>query len=269
MDFLFRLLRTLFGIYAMLVFLVTLLAVTPMYVLVFLAFPRKKAPHIAHALSRIWAGALHTFFILPPDIRNKHYIDPRKTYVFVANHRSQLDIPTYALACRNTFRFLAKAELTKIPLMGFIIRKLYLTVNRADRTDRNRSIEVMKRSLDEGISVFLCPEGTRNRHDDPPLLDFRDGAFRLAVLSKTPIAVLTVLNTGEKLSPNRPIELAPGAIHAIWDEPIDTTNMTVEDVPALKERVREMMMGHLSRWRGAGGAGAGAPNPGLKSGVGH
>jgi 1-acyl-sn-glycerol-3-phosphate acyltransferase len=147
-------------------------------------------------------------------------------------------------------RFLAKAELTKIPLLGFIIRKLYMTVNRDDRADRNRSIEIMRRSLDENISVFLCPEGTRNRHDDPPLLDFRDGAFRLAILTKTPLAVLTLLNTGEKLSPLRPIELAPGTLHAIWDEPIDTSKMTIDDVPALKEKVRQMMIGHLMGYRG-------------------
>lgn len=245
-----RFLRALFGIYASLFFIVTLLVVTPLYVLIFLSFG-KRAPHIAHGLSRAWAIVLYTFFFLPVRVKNRHFIDPKKTYVFVANHRSQLDIPTYALSCKNTFRFLAKAELTKIPLMGFIINKLYISVNRTDRADRNRSIEVMKRSLDEGISVFLCPEGTRNRKDEPILLDFRDGAFRLAIHTKTPLAVLTVLNSGEKLSPNRPVELAPGTIHAVWDEPIDTSKMTMDDLPALKERVRKMMEVHIREYRNA------------------
>ena len=245
-----RILKSLFGIYAMLIFIALLLIVTPVYFFVFLFLPEKKSPRIAHRyVSRTWAYLLHFFFIVPLKVKNRGYIDPEKVYVFVANHQSQLDIPSYAAACKNTFRFLAKAELTKIPLMGFIIRKLYLTVDRKDRGDRNRSIEVMKKTLDAGISVFLCPEGTRNRKTDPPLLEFRDGAFRLAILTQTPIAVLTLLNTGEKLSPNRPVEFTPGPIYAIWDKPIETKGMTADDLPALKEKVRAMMIAHLEEFR--------------------
>ncbi len=245
-----RFFKSLFGIYAALFFIATLLITTPLYFFVFLFLSDKKAPHIAHKIiSRSWARALTWGFFTPMRIKNSAYIHQDKAYVMIANHRSQLDIPLYALASKNTLRFLAKAELTKIPLLGFIIRKLYMTVNRTDRNDRNRSIEIMRRSLDENISVFLCPEGTRNRFDEPPLLDFRDGAFRLAIITKTPLAVLTLLNTGEKLSPVRPMEFTPGPLYAVWDEPIDTSNLTLEDVPALKEKVRQIMIAHLSEFR--------------------
>ncbi len=245
-----RFFKALFGIYAFLIFITTLLLVTPIYIFIFLAYSETKSPHIAHrVISRSWARVLTWVFFTPAKIINTELIDPKKTYVFVASHRSQLDIPLYALSNKNTIRFLAKAELTKIPLLGFIIKKLYLSVNRADRADRNRSFEIMRNSLNQEISVFLCPEGTRNRHEDPPLLDFRDGAFRLAILTKTPIAALTVLNTGEKLSPNHAIELAPGTLYAIWDEPIETSHMTLEDLPALKEKVREQMISHLMKWK--------------------
>lgn len=244
------LLRSLFGIYALLIFVVTLLIASVAYSVIFLFFPKGRAPHLAHRLiSRNWAAVLHTIFFIPVTVKNRDYIDEEKKYVFVANHQSQLDIPLYALACRNTFRFLAKAELTKIPLMGFIIKNLYIAVDRSDRSDRHRSLEVMKASLDEGISVFLCPEGTRNRHKDPPLLPFKDGAFRLAIATQTPIAVLTVLNTGDKLSPLHPIALSPGRLYAIWDQPIETSGMTMEDLPLLKEKVRSMMEAHLSGFR--------------------
>lgn len=244
-----RTLRVLFGIYALLLFPVTLVVMTLLYVIIFTCVPKKKAPFVAHRLSRVWARLLMIIFFLPTRIRNKQFIDPEKTYVFVGNHQSQLDIPLYALACSNTFRFLAKAELTKIPLMGFIIRKLYLSVNRADRADRNKSIEVMRRSLEEGISVFLCPEGTRNKNEEPPLLEFRDGAFRLAVATQTPIAPLVVLNTGRKLSPRQPIALAPGTLYAVWLEPIETKGMKMEDVPQLKERVMQEMIAELRKFR--------------------
>jgi 1-acyl-sn-glycerol-3-phosphate acyltransferase len=245
-----RILKSLFGIYAAIIFAVTMILAFLCYIFVFLVFPKKKSPHIAHQfISRSWARVLSWFYFTPEKIRNKNFIDPEKTYVFVANHRSFIDVPVYALAAKNTLRFLAKAELTKIPLMGFIINRLYMSVNREDRADRSRSLEIMKQSLDQGISVFLCPEGTRNKKLDPPLLDFRDGAFRLAILTKTPLAALTLLNTGERLSPNHPLEFTPGKIHGVWDEPIDTSNMTMEDLPMLKEKVRQQMIAHLAEWR--------------------
>lgn len=244
-----RFLRVLFGIYALLIFPGTLIIAAIVYALIFLLFSGKRASHIAHGFSRAWARTLMIFFCMPTRIRNKHFIDQERTYVFVANHQSQIDVPLYALSCKNTFRFLAKAELTKIPLMGFIIRKLYLSVNRTDRADRNKSIEIMRKSLEEGISVFLCPEGTRNKQEDPALLDFRDGAFRLAIATQTPIAALTVLNTGRKLSPLHPIALAPGTVYAVWDEPIETKGMTMDDLAALKERVMHNMVCHLQEYR--------------------
>ena len=163
-----------FGIYAALIFIFTLLICSAAYALVFLFASKKSAPHIAHkGISRPWATMLQVLFFSPMKVKNRHLIDRDATYVFIANHQSQLDIPFYAVACANTFRFLAKAELTKLPLMGFIIRNLYIAVDRKDRADRHRSLEIMKASLDDNISVFLCPEGTRNKNEDPPLLEFQ------------------------------------------------------------------------------------------------
>lgn len=242
--------RVIFGIYAVLIFAVTMLLAGLYIVLVFSLVP-KKAPQLAHAGNRVWAQTLLLFFFIRVTIRNKHLVDPKKTYIFISNHQSQLDIPIFARSCSNTFRFLAKAELTKIPLLGYLIKKMYITVDRKDRKDRNRSIEVMKASLDANISVFLCPEGTRNRETEPPLLEFRDGAFRLAVLTQTPIAVLLLYNTGPLLHPKRPVELAPGFVEAEWLRVIDTTGMTIDDVPALKDKVYAEMTDALRAWRNA------------------
>jgi 1-acyl-sn-glycerol-3-phosphate acyltransferase len=243
--FLIRILRFLYGMLAALCFSLSLLIIVPCFFFVFSFYPEKKAPHIAHRyISRRWAKLFYILFFIRVKIKGEEFIDEKKTYVFVANHVSQLDVPAYAIACKNTIRFLAKAELTRIPLMGYIIRKLYLSVDRSDKEARYRSMMNLRKSLEEGISVFICPEGTRNRTSEP-LLDFKDGAFRLAVEAQIPVAVLTVMDSQKLLSPLRPVELAPGTIHAIWDKPIDTTGMTEADLPALKEKVRALMIAHL------------------------
>ncbi len=240
-----RALRFLFGIYAALIFIITMLIVVIAYIFIFSFAPKKKAPHWAHRyVSYNWARSLFIFFLVRWKIKNLDYINPKENYVFVANHRSMLDIPAYALACKNTFRFLSKAELTKIPVLGFIIRNLYITVDRKNKNDRVRSMEAMLKSLKDGVSIFICPEGTRNTTKNP-LLDFRDGAFRIAIEAQVPIAVLTVRNADRLLSPLRPIELRPGTVELIWSKPIPTKGMTMNDIDRLKNMAREQMIANL------------------------
>lgn len=235
-----KLLRTLFGCYAAVVFGITLLIVFPLYILIFSLGGRNKAPRLAHSVSRLWALILFRLFLIRYEIINSHLVDKHQTYVFVANHRSMLDIPLYARSCTNTFRFLSKAELTRIPLLGYVIKRLYITVKRGNKQDSHRSIEVMRKSIDEHISVFLCPEGTRNTTQQV-LLPFKDGAFRLAIATQTPLAVLTVIHTDNLLSPLAPLSLKPGKIIAEWSTPINTQGMTENDVESLKQKAADLM----------------------------
>lgn len=105
----------------------------------------------------------------------------------------------------------------------------------------------MKDSLvREHISVVLFPEGTRNR-TEAPLLDFKDGAFRLAIDAQLPVAVLTILNSGDFAPANKFMQLRPGTLKASWSKPIETKGMTLDDVPRLKEEVRKRLLEGLQK----------------------
>jgi 1-acyl-sn-glycerol-3-phosphate acyltransferase len=236
-----------FFIYGFLVLIPAFILLFTLYFIVFSLAPKKQAPHIAHRyVSHISASLLFLLFFIRLKIKHKDYIDPKQTYVFISNHQSQLDIPAFALSCKNTFRFLAKAELMKVPVIGYVIKRLYISVDRGDKNDRARSMENMMASLRENISVFICVEGTRNK-TDKPLLDFKDGAFRLAIEAQVPLAVLTVKDSAELLPAKRNFELLPGTLHAEWSKPIETKGMTMEDLPALKEKARNLMMEVLKK----------------------
>jgi 1-acyl-sn-glycerol-3-phosphate acyltransferase len=240
-----RIFRFLFFIYAILLLIPAFLVFFIMYYLVFTFVPAHRAPHVAHRLvSRTGATVLFLLFFIRVKIGRREMIDPSRAYVFASNHQSQLDIPAFALSCRNTFRFLAKAELMRVPVLGYVIRKLYISVNRSDKKDRSRSMDAMMASLREGISVFICVEGTRNR-TDKPLLEFKDGAFRLAIESGLPLAVFTVIDSRRLLNPNRPFELSPGVLHAEWSAVIETNGMTTDDIPRLKALARDAMLTSL------------------------
>src|SRR5438093_5690921 len=99
MNLISRLLKTLFGFYGICAFAVFLLIVPFCYFFVFLFFPKEKAYPVAHKyISRPWArGTLMVFFIRLK-VKNSNFIDPKRTYVFISNHQSQLDIPSFACA---------------------------------------------------------------------------------------------------------------------------------------------------------------------------
>jgi 1-acyl-sn-glycerol-3-phosphate acyltransferase len=241
-----RIFKALFATYAVLVAIISCIIVIPAYLIIFNFFPKTIAPYTAHKLSRSWAKFLFTFFFIRVDVKGKEKIKPEQAYIFVCNHRSQLDIPLFARACTNTFRFLSKIEVTRIPVFGYVVKKLYITVDRKKRNDRAVSFDKMKHSLlQEKISVILFPEGTRNRSQEP-LLNFKDGAFRLAIETQLPIAVLTIFNTADFL-PADAFAMKPGTVRAAWDEPIETKGLTVQDIPMLKEKVRNILLRNLDQ----------------------
>jgi len=105
---------------------------------------------------------------------------------------------------------------------------------------------LMRIAVDQGASIYFFPEGTRNK---PPktLLEFHDGAFRLAIEKQLPLAILTILNAHEIMPAHRWV-LTPGTIHATWSPPIETAGMTLEDLPHFKQQVRTIMITEIENF---------------------
>jgi 1-acyl-sn-glycerol-3-phosphate acyltransferase len=229
-----------FGVFACVLGSLSLLVVTPIYLIIF-AIGGEKADKTAHKLSRIWASYVLLCYGVRLKVHDKNLIKPHETYVFISNHRSHIDIPVCARATTNTFKFLAKDELVKIPLLGYIIKKLYITVRRQSIRDKVLAIKKMEAELEKGISIWLYPEGTRNTTEEP-MTDFQDGAFTVAVNTGKPLAVLTIYDTAKILKPGGIWNARAGTVNAWWAEPIETKGLTRKDIPALKEKVREVML---------------------------
>lgn len=166
------------------------------------------------------------------------------TYVVVANHRSQVDIIAGASALPFPVRFLSKAEVKYIPFFGFMVKMLAIIVDRKSKESREKSYRYMVAALHKGESLFIYPEGTRNRTDQP-LKEFKDGAFKVAIAAQVPIAVQTLVGAMEVNDP-RSWSLLPGTIHLHWSQPIETVGLTQDDLPQLKELVKQEMLSHLA-----------------------
>ena len=177
--------------------------------------------------------------------------DPRRPYVVVSNHESFVDILLISHLPWE-MKWLSKAELFRIPVLGWLLRLAGdVPIQRGFGPSAVEAIAKCREVLADRVSVMIFPEGTRSTTAD--LLPFKDGAFRLAIDAGVPILPLVVHGTSTALPKHDwRFGRSTAVVHVL--EPVETTGLTPADVPALKERVREMiveMREELERAEGA------------------
>ena len=199
----------------------------------------EKFGGIGFTATRIWT----LFFATPSFIffktHNKEVIDKKQSYIFLINHTSFMDAPAIAMATPIQLRALGKKELSQIPVFGFITSRIAVWVDRSNPESRKRSLEKLVKTLDNGISILVAPEGTRN-DSGQPLLPFFSGPFRLAIETGIPILPL-IIHDARKVMPKGQLGVRPGTIHNYFLPPIETTDFEEEDLEQLKEKVFQVM----------------------------
>lgn len=141
---------------------------------------------IPHLLGRCWGLSLfgaNPFWRL--QIEGLEHVDPKQRYVIVCNHSSMTDILVlYHLPLQ--FKWMAKEELFKVPILGWTMTCMkYIRLKRGNFASIRKSYDDAKAWIAKGICVVIFPEGTRSR--DGKIQAFKNGAFRLAIETKTPI----------------------------------------------------------------------------------
>lgn len=195
---------------------------------------------ISYWFLKLWARTFSLLNRIPYRIHGREHIRKGQAYIYLSNHTSYLDIPGVCLTVPRQIRPLAKKELLKIPVLGWIISHASVIVDRSSNESRRKSLDHLKDVLRRGISVLIFPEGTQNRGAEP-LQPFYDGAFRIAIETQQPILPMVILNAG-KLMPPRRMFIQPGTITIKINPEIPTAGLTFTDIPALKERVRSEML---------------------------
>lgn len=177
--------------------------------------------------------------------------NPRNPYVAVSNHESFVDILLISHLPWE-MKWLSKIEILRIPVLGW---DMWLAGDvPVERGTARSAVKAMRRCREilqrEKVSVIIFPEGTRSPTRD--LLPFKDGAFRLAIDAGVPILPMVVRGTGNAL-PKHGWRFGPSDAEVRVLEPVPTTGMTAADVPALRDRVRELIAGVREQmWREAG-----------------
>jgi 1-acyl-sn-glycerol-3-phosphate acyltransferase len=235
-----RFIRKIYSIYAALWFVLFTLAAFP-FVILFSLFGKHTGGNLICGLCKVWADCWYFLLGIPHQNIMEQAYDRDKTYVFISNHISYLDIPCLFKAIRKqSFRVLAKADLKKIPIFGYIYSRGAVMVDRGSTQNRAQSVRELKKLLSHQVSVFIFPEGTFNETHQP-LKSFYDGAFRIAIQTQTPIKPLLFLDNYTLMDYHTILSLKPGRSRVIFLEEISPEGYTLTTLNLFKEKVyREM-----------------------------
>lgn len=121
---------------------------------------------------------------------------PDEPVMFVGNHRSFFDILLTYSRCRRLTGYVAKKEMEKIPLLSTWMRFLYcLFLDRENPREGLKTILQAIEQIQEGISICIFPEGTRNKGEELSMLPFKDGAFKISTRTNCAIIPISMNNT--------------------------------------------------------------------------
>jgi 1-acyl-sn-glycerol-3-phosphate acyltransferase len=164
--------------------------------------------------------------------------DPRHPYIAVSNHESYADIFLISHFPWE-MKWLSKDTIFKIPVMGWMMRMAKdIPIKRGKRESVVSALQGCRDRLGRRVSVMIFPEGTRSHTDD--LLPFKDGAFKLAIESGVPILPIAVAGTRYCMAKGS-FAFRRARAKARVLAPIPTTGLTSADLPALRDRTRDVI----------------------------
>ncbi|QOC21147.1 1-acyl-sn-glycerol-3-phosphate acyltransferase [Wenzhouxiangella sp. AB-CW3] len=198
------------------------------------------SPRLANrCIAANWGRMLAWLVPVRVSVEGLDGVDPSRSYVVVANHQSQFDIPVVYGFSGLDLRWVAKAEVGRIPFVAAGCRAIgHVFINRSDpdqaRTAINRAVERLK----PGTGLMFFPEGTRSRSGE--LMRFKKGAFRVAIDQQLPLLPVSVIGSRDIL-PADSLRLRPGRVRLRFHAPIDTTGMSAADVGDLRRQAHEII----------------------------
>jgi len=161
-------------------------------------------------------------------ITGEHHLWEQRPAVFLFNHQSAIDVLIIAKLLRKDFTAIAKQEIATNPLVGPVFRVADTVF--VDRKNQDKAIEALKpvvKTLRDGLSVAIAPEGTRSAGD--LLGTFKKGPFHIAMQAEVPIVPIVIHNATDVL-PKGGFFVRPAKVYVDVLPPVDTSKWSAETI---------------------------------------
>jgi 1-acyl-sn-glycerol-3-phosphate acyltransferase len=169
------------------------------------------------------------------------------TYIYCANHSSNLDIMAFCLLATGNFHFMGKEELLKNPVLKLFFNTIDIPVSRSNRISAFRAFKKAGFNLEAGRSLIIFPEGGISADAYPPILSpFKSGPFRLAIEKKVLVVPVTLCDVWKKMwDDGEKYGSSPGICDIYIHKAIPTAHLTLEDTERLKQEVFDLINSKL------------------------
>jgi len=148
-------------------------------------------------------------------------------YLLVSNHRSIIDPPIIEMALADTDIYglwISKKELYNSPFFGMFVRHGGSVLLDREQGQMGGFFADVKAGVKAGSSIFIFPEGTRNKSDEP-LGEFKGGSRIIALKNRLPILPVYIkTHAGQILKEAIADDKTPRTIHVEFGEIIDYKN---------------------------------------------
>ncbi|MBP5764453.1 MAG: 1-acyl-sn-glycerol-3-phosphate acyltransferase [Bacteroidales bacterium] len=139
----------------------------------------------------IWSKATCYLALCPYKVIGREKLDPKTSYVFVANHQGAFDIFLLYAALGQPFRWMLRKGIRKLPFVGPACDKAgHIWVDERGASGMMHTIRQAMQTLKGGTSIIVFPEGTRTASGH--LGRFKKGAFTLAAMLRMPVVPITI-----------------------------------------------------------------------------
>lgn len=198
-----------------------------------------------HRIARLWGNSILWIIWAKVTVTGADKLDPNQSYIYMPNHQSNADIPVLLGRLPVQFRWLAKAELFKIPLFGRAMRKVgYISIDRSNRKSAFESLARAALTIRNGTSVLIFPEGTRS--PDGCILPFKKGGFVLSVDAGVPIVPIMIRGT-RNIVPKKHFIIRPARVTMEILDPVETSDYTRKTKDQLLAKIRSILIENLEK----------------------
>ena len=206
---------------------------TAVFTIVCFPWKNGKAPR---AVQIFWSRSVIRLLLLPIKVTGRENVDPKQSYVFVANHQSFLDVFAVYGWLPNNFKWLMKKEIRRVPFVGTACAVAgHIFVDRSNPRVALQSMEKVKKELVDGISTVIFPEGTRTKTGE--IGRFKQGAFKIAMDMELPVVPITLNGFYKAMPSGQPFANLFSHLSLHIGKPIDISQFT--DINDAMLHVRE------------------------------
>lgn len=200
----------------------------------------KKRPDIKDKASRkiiFWAFSIVRLIAgTNLIVIGKENIPTDEAVLFIGNHRSYFDIVLNYISVPGITGFIAKKEMNRWPLLRGWMKYIHcLFLDREDIRQGMQTILTGIEKIKSGISIFVFPEGTRNKSEDE-FLPFKAGSLKIAEKSGCPIVPVAINNSDEVFEKHLP-KIRKTTVVIEYSSPIYPKDLDKEERKNLSDTV--------------------------------